>query len=113
MSGCFLKAYLALRELHHHFSMLMPPGMLKIMAIVGQEVVRGGEGRAFIAVKKRMVAGNAFGIAGRKPEVIIFSAGVEGPRTGQGRLQQGGIPQAMQTAAYFNHRLMDCLYIGA
>lgn len=113
MSGRFLKAYLALSELHHHFSMFTPPGMLKIMAIVGQEVVRGGEGRALIAVKKRMVAGNAFGIAGRKPEVIIFSVGVEGPGTGQDRLQQGGVSQAMQTAAYLNHRLMDCLYIGA
>ena len=41
------------------------------------------------------------------------SAGVEGLRTGQGRLQQGGVSQATQTAAYLNHRLMDCLYIGA
>ena len=113
MSGYFLKAYLAFGELHHHFSMCTPPGMIKIMAIVGQEVVRSGEGRALIAVKKWMVAGNAFGIAGRKPEVIIFSPGVEGSRTGQGRLQQGGVSQAMQTAAYLNHRLMDCLYIGA
>lgn len=113
MSGCFLKAYLAYSELHHHFSMCTPLGMLKIIAIVGQEIVRGGEGRALIAVKKWMVAGNAFGIAGRKPEVIMFSVGVEGPGTGQGRLQQGGVPQAMQTAAYLNHRLMDCLYIGA
>ena len=113
MSGRFLKACLAFGELYHHCGMRAPPGMLKIMAIVGQEVVRGGEGRALIAVKKWMVAGNAFGIAGRKPEVIIFSAGVEGPGTGQGRLQQGGVSQAMQTAAYLNHRLMDCLYIGA
>lgn len=76
MSGRFLKTYLALSESHHHFSMRAPPGMRKIMAIVGQEVVRGGEGRALIAVKKWMIAGNAFGIAGRKPEVIIFSVGV-------------------------------------
>ena len=77
MVGGILAANLALSELLHHFRVLMPLGLIELMAVVLEELVCRLESRALVAIDRSMVPGDALGIAGGKLKVIILAIGMK------------------------------------
>ena len=112
MVGGILAANLALSELLHHFRVLMPLGLIELMAVVLEKLVCRLESRALVAIDKSMVPGDALGIAGGKLKVIILAIGMKVLGTCQGRFQKGWVTQSVCPAANLDHAFMDDLYIA-
>ena len=112
MVGGILAANLALSELLHHFRVLMPLGLIELMAVVLEELVCRLESRALVAIDKSMVPGDALGIAGGKLKVIMLAIGMKVLGTCQGRFQKGRVTQSVCPAPNLDHAFMDGLYIG-
>ena len=91
MVGGVFAADLTLSKLLHHFCVLMPLGLIEVVAILGEEHICRGECSALVAIDKGMIPGNALGIAGSELKVIILAIGVKILGTRQGRFQKGGV----------------------
>jgi len=98
---------LSLAELLHHLSVLMPLCLIEVMAILRQEKVCCCKRSPLVSINERMVAGNAFGVAGRELERIILTVSMKVFRPSQGRFQKGGVTQTMRAAAYVDHLFVD------
>ena len=83
MLGSIFARDLPLAELFHHFNVFQAFDLVQILAVLGKEHVRRREGGSLVAVNKRMVARDPFGIAGRELKSVILAVGVEVLRTGQ------------------------------
>lgn len=95
MLGSLFSGDLPLSKLLHHLDMFKAPGLIKLMPVILEKLIRCLKRCTLVAVNKRMVPGNAFGIAGRKLKYVTFTIGMLVLRTRKGGLQKACIPQAV------------------
>ena len=77
MLGSVFAADFTLPELLHHLGVFLTLCLVKPIAVVFKKLIRGLERSSLVSVNKGMIAGDGFGIAGRKRKEIRLAKPVD------------------------------------